>query len=381
MLVKKTISEEARKEYVGSTGNHSLLFPRLMVAALKGRLQSGQKNVKKPQRLSSPIAFEFSRDKLRHESRTRLKKVLLRRVCPIKASSLSMFAKKTSLKNGRQLRLGFTLIELLVVIAIIAILAAMLLPALASAKEKARRANCLSNLREWGLAIQLYLPDNRDIPPRDGMSGINGQYPDGSMFPTTGQPTGSPNDPYAWFNLLPALVSERNLSYYAANATSSPQANSTILPFPGGKGKMWSCPSAIMTSGDLNIVVGGGANGFFSYAMNIDLKHSDPNFAVTTPYPMMPRVTSLPHPTATVFMMDFVFSPTMEVVNGSPQFNSVNPAGRFNSFCSRHSKGGVLNFLDGHCQYFKTDFVKPAGFSGSTPQPALTDVYWWPYRP
>ena len=63
---------------------------------------------------------------------------------------------------------GFTLIELLVVIAIIAILAAMLLPALANAKATARRAQCLNQMRQCGLGLQLFATDNKDTYPPAG---------------------------------------------------------------------------------------------------------------------------------------------------------------------------------------------------------------------
>jgi len=71
-------------------------------------------------------------------------------------------------------RRGFTLIELLVVIAIIAVLAALLLPTLAGAKDRGRQASCISNVRQQCLAVMLYADDHDDVLPPTAENDMKG---------------------------------------------------------------------------------------------------------------------------------------------------------------------------------------------------------------
>ncbi len=291
--------------------------------------------------------------------------------------------------HPRRFQKGFTLIELLVVIAIIAILAALLLPALASTKRKAQSIQCLSNLRQWGLALSIYASQNDDQIPRDGTDS-GGQY---ACYTGNTSGPGSPQDTAGWYNALPPAVGEKPLSFYYNSGNFGGHWDQKY-PFPGnGIGsKMWMCPAIQVSAQDITLFRSvqaggfvGGQYGFFCYLMDIDLKlkSSLKNGVIGNSYawPSMPTFSSIRHPSAQVMQTEVCFSPTLENWQGltTPQ-NGCFPACRWNYFVKRHRNGGNIVFIDGHSEWFQYEYVyNPLGTSApdSGREELFNDDIWW----
>jgi prepilin-type N-terminal cleavage/methylation domain-containing protein len=263
---------------------------------------------------------------------------------------------------------GFTLIELLVVIAIVAILAAMLLPALARAKELAKQTKCLSNLKEWGIASSMYVDDNNQVFPATkiaddtpgaapGYNEDNPTWTDLADFYYTTPSQGN----NAWFNALPSYVASKPLYFYKAVENG----NAGIDSFNSGGNIFW-CPSAIIDPlVNVNIRVA------LNYGMNSKALDDQPASVVLL------KSQLIAHPSAFV-----VFSDGRTLIGETPFFGASSketdickPQVYTTDFSSRHTAGGCITFSDDHAAYYKYSYVC-SNTPAKAADPGRADINW-----
>lgn len=263
-------------------------------------------------------------------------------------------------KNER----GFTLIELLVVIAIIAILAAMLVPVLAKAQERASRIACVSNLRQWAMALTMYLDDNRVFPlakiPNGTPGAPSGYDEDDPSWSALIAFHGAGQGDDAWYNALPSYYGGLPL-WQIAQAGGS--AN-----FVAAK-KIFDCSTAAELPSDFasnpdRIV--------FNYGMNYKGTTGLTGVGYGTNF----TASMVLHPSAFVFLSD-----VRAHASESPFYGS-NPANEVGcSHCwaaqisSRHNAGADISFADGHVSWFKYSYICSNGITKVT-DPGDPDINW-----
>lgn len=219
---------------------------------------------------------------------------------------------------------GFTMIELLVVIAVVAILAAVLLPALGRAKERARTLQCLSNLRQWTQAFCLYADDSEYIPRE-------GHRRDGSVRVDNWANVYDSSNADVWYNALPPYLSEPPASAYASLITGQrPRFY---------QNRLFHCPSARFTAG---IEFDNQAS--FSLAMNSKL---------IMPPATQPRCSiqfsMIQRPADTVAFLEARVNPSEAREDpGQLNYDLGQPSAFASRFAARHRGNGNLAFCDGH---------------------------------
>jgi len=263
---------------------------------------------------------------------------------------------------------AFTLIELLVVIAVIAILAALLMPALANAKEQTRRIKCLSNLKQWGQASTMYVDDNNQVYPETKIpegtpgaaSGYNEDNPtwtDLADFYYNNPPEGMD----AWFNALPPYVGSKPLYFYKAIEDD----NSGIQNFNAG-GNIFTCPTA-----RIDPLINPNIRVALQYGMNSKALWDMPSSVVYLKSHMINRPSSF-----------VLYSDGRTLVNETPFYGSqaketdiCKPQVYTTAFSSRHLAGGSITFSDNHAGWYKYTYVCSNAVTIAA-DPGRPDISW-----
>ncbi|MDR3459465.1 MAG: prepilin-type N-terminal cleavage/methylation domain-containing protein [Verrucomicrobiae bacterium] len=254
--------------------------------------------------------------------------------------------------SARQRARGFTLIELLVVIAIIAILAAMLLPALAAAKEKAKRINCTAALKQLGVSLAVYAGENRDFYPESPDPNNN----------TSGDPNSAEAGVDLWdlpnsmaYSIIANTGKKKELMFCPSSYASKDIGNTTILNY------FWNHGSATpdTTDGTFKSV------GYYWMIKRNDNKHATyPHLNVNPARPrvLLIKTTSLSpnlNVSSTELVTDVTVSTGPTTASAFRGVPSSAPASILpNGFSSSHMGkvlpiGGNILFQDNHVEWRK----------------------------